>query len=316
MNKLDYFRNFNIGSEINLAGSFAYNALSIINAAQDIYQSDQIFLFLYNAAVSVERMQKCVLFMYGDYEESGIDQFAKIIKNHGHQKLQAKIIEYTGSKLPSDQNALLLLLQDYYEKGRYSNLSANNRYDYKSEFEDYVKTCYGGSMIERHFSREDTFVTEQAKEHIGRTLGKLLYSYFELVRKKAYELNLYTYELRNGSPAQKVFLNHFPKRSLQAVNDSERNSLAELIVFISNSTETTGFLNFIRSIQPLDLDPHMIQEYLVDIMNRQIPQSLVDEVASIYEDMAPKEVQERKEYLSVIGATHVYFDEDKDTEDD
>ena len=57
---------------------------------------------------------------------------------------------------------------------------------------------------------------EKAKEYIGRTSGKLLNSYYELVRKKAHELNLYTYELRTGSPAEKVFLNHFPKRSLQS----------------------------------------------------------------------------------------------------
>lgn len=316
MTRLEYFRNFNIGAEIDLAGSFAYNALSIINTAQDIYQNDQIFLFLYNAAVGVERMQKCVLFMYGDYKESDIDQFANTIKSHGHQKLQAKIIEYTGLKLPRDQNALLLLLQEYYAKGRYSNLSATDEYDYKRKFEDYVKTCYGESMIEKHFFREDTYVTEQAKEHIGRTLGKLLYSYYELVRDKAHELNLYTYELRDGSPAQKVFLNSFPKRSLQAVNDSERNSFAELIVFMSNSMKTTGYFNFIRSIQPLDLDPHMVQEYLVDIMNRQIPQSLVDEVTTIYEDMPPEEVQERKEMVSIIGEHNVFFEEDEETEDE
>lgn len=314
MNRLEYFRNFNIGAEIDFAGSFAYNAISIINTSQDIYQNNQISLFLYNAAVSVERMQKCVLFMYGDYEETSFEKFAETIKNHGHQKLQAKIIEHTGLKLPKDQNALLLLLQDYYAKGRYSNLSITDAYDCKSNFENFVKSCYGESMIEVHFFREDTYVTEQAKEHIGRTLGKLLYSYFELVRKRAYELNLYTYELHSGSPAERVFRNNFPKRSLQAVNDSERISFSELIVFLMNSTETTGYFNFIRAIKPLDLDPYQAQEYLVDIMKRQIPQELVDEVTTLYEDMTAEDIQDRKERLTIIGASNVHFPEDEDYE--
>lgn len=316
MNRVEYFRNFNIGEEINLAGSFAYNAISILNTTQDIYQNDQLFLFLYNAAVGVERMQKCVLFMYGDYDESTINQFTEKLKSHGHQKLHDIIIYYTGLKLPKDQNALLLLLQDYYAQGRYSNFSFTNDYDYKSHFEDYVKICYGESMVEYDIFGENTFVTEKAKEYIGRTLGKLLNSYYELVRKKAHELNLYTYELRTGSPAEKVFLNHFPKRSLQAVNDNERISLAELIIFLTNSIETTGFIDFVHSISPLELDPYMIQDFLVDIMNRQIPQDLVDTVTEIYANMSPKAVQERKEMISVIGASNVIFFEEEDYDDE
>lgn len=312
MDNIEYFKNFNVGKEMDLAGSFAYNALSIINAAQDIYQNEQIFMFLYNASVSVERMQKCVLLMHGDLKESGIDQFAETIKSHEHQKLQAKINEYTGLKLPEEQNALLLLLQDYYVKGRYSNLSATNGYDNKVEFEKYVKKYYGESMIGEKFFTKDTYVMEQAKERIGRTFGKILYQYYRMICKKAHELNLFTYELREGSPAQKVFLNHFPKRSLQAVNDSEKNSFAELIVFLMNSTEKTGYVNFIHSIQPLALDPYMVQEYLVDIINRQIPQSLVDEVASIFEDMPQREVEERKEMVSIIGVSNVFFEEDEE----
>ena len=95
MNEVDYFKNFNLGKEIDLAGSFAYNALSILNMEDNVYQNDQIFLFLYNTAVSVERLQKCVLFIYGNYDETSITDFAASLKSHDHQMLQSRITEIT-----------------------------------------------------------------------------------------------------------------------------------------------------------------------------------------------------------------------------
>lgn len=315
MNHLEYFRNFNIGTEIDLAGAFAYNALSLLNTTHDIYKNDQIFLFLYNAAVSVERMQKCVLFMCGDYEESDIEQFGQELKTHDHQKLQNRIHKYTQKKLSEEQNALLLLLQEFYEEGRYSNYAIESTYNYKAALEAFVKRYYGDALVATHFFRNDTFVTEQAKERIGRTLGKLLCYYYELVKEKAQKLNLYTYELQPGSPAEKVFLNNLPKKSLQAISESERNALAELIVYLVTTTDSTGYLNYIKALPHLPLDPYMVQEYLVAIMNREIPQSLVDEVATLYEDMTHDEITERKEGISIIGESNVFFAEDVADED-
>jgi hypothetical protein len=310
-----YFKNFNIGKEIDIAGTFAYNALSALNSTQDIYINDQVFMFLYNASVSVERMQKCVLFMYGEYNEKEIKQFAEAIKVHDHRNLQCKINAHTKKKLSEEQNALLMLLRNFYTDGRYANYSTDDAYDYISAFKDFVKSHYGSTMVKTHFFREDTYISEEAKERIGRTLGKLLCYYYDLIREKAHELNLYTYELRTGSPAEKVFLNTFPKSSLQAINASERNALAELIVYLITNKNSTGYLNYVRGLEPLDLDPHLVPEYLADIMNRQIPQSLVDEVTSIYEDMSHEQIADRKDCVSIIGETHVYFPED-DEEDD
>lgn len=312
MTKLEYFKNFNIGKEIDLAGTFAYNALSILNTTQDVYLNDQIFMFLYNASVSVERMQKCVLFMYGNYNGSEIEQFAETIKIHDHQNLQCRINGYTKKKLSEEQNALLTLLRKFYADGRYSNYSMDGAYDYKSALEDFVKQYYDASMVKTHSFTEVTYISEEAKERIGRTLGKLLCYYYDLIREKAHELNLYTYELRSGSPAEKVFLNTFPKSSLQAINASERNALAELIVYLITNKDSTGYLNYVRGLEPLGLDPHLVPEYLADIMNRKIPQSLVDEVETIYVDMPNNQVIDRKDSISIIGETYVYFPEDEE----
>jgi len=115
---------------------------------------------------------------------------------------------------------------------------------------------------------------------------------------------------------KRCFLTIFLRDLCKAVNDNERISLAELIIFLTNSIETTGFIDFVHSISPLELDPYMIQDFLVDIMNRQIPQDLVDTVTEIYANMSPKAVQERKEMISVIGASNIIFFEEEDYDDE
>lgn len=313
MDTLQYFQNFNIGQEIDLAGTFAYNALTILNSERNIYQNDQIFMFLYNSAVSIERIQKCVLFLFSSYDLSNLEKFALELKIHSQPALQNKINGHTHKKLSEEQNALLNLLKDFYEQGRYANFSINTSYNYKTEFEKFVQKYYDAKLVETTLISHNTYITEKAKERIGRTLGKLLCYYYDLIKDKAREKNLYTYELRDGSPAEKVFLNLFPKNSLQAIHESERNALAELILYLCTTTDSTGYLNYLRKLKPLPFDPFMVQEYLVDIMNRRIPQELVDEVATIYEDLTYSEISNRKDAISIIGAHNVFFPEDDES---
>lgn len=310
MNQKERFLNFSLGAELEIAGSFAYHALAILNSSHGIYHHDQVFLFLYNAAVSVERLQKCVLYLYTSEDDLG--SFAKTIENHDYQSLHGRIVTYSGEKLSRQQNAMIKLLQEFYKEGRYSKLTPNALYDCRKEFEDFVRKQYGEEMLEKHWFTGEYYISNRAKEYIGRTLGKLLSHYYELIAKRAMELRLYTYELRSDSPAFKVFLNQSPKRSLQSIADRENRALAELIVFLSNSRERTGFLDFLHSIEPLELDPALVQDYLVDIMNKQVPQQLVDEVSTIYEDMSPECVRNRTEVLSLVGNKNVIFHDDEE----
>ena len=312
MNRIDYFKNFNLGKEIDIAGSFAYNALSILNNEENVYQNDQIFLFLYNTAVSIERMQKCVLFLCGSYDEIDINDFSESLKSHDHQLLQSKIFKLTNIRLSTEQNALLMLLSSFYSKGRYANYSLTDEFDSKHQLEEYVKKYYDESLVALDFLGNDTIITGSAKERLGRTIGKLLSYYYDIIWEKSHELNLYTYELRDRSAAEKVLLNNMPKKSLQAINQSERNSLAELLVYLMNTTDNTGYLNFLRDIKPLRFDPFLVQEFLVEIMKKQIPQDLVDEVEAIYEGLSQDEIKERKLFLSILGEKNVWFPEDEE----
>jgi hypothetical protein len=43
-------------------------------------------------------------------------------------------------------------------------------------------------------------------------------------------------------------------------------------------------------------------------MNKQIPQSLVDEISTLHDEMPIEKIKERKELLSIIGNLNYIFD--------
>jgi hypothetical protein len=92
---------------------------------------------------------------------------------------------------------------------------------------------------------------------------------------------LYTYELRHGSKAQTVFLG-------EADIPAENVLWKELLVFFMNTKETSGYLEFLRGIPPLDFDPALVDEYL-DCFQSDAAKSLVmDELEHYYEELSDK----------------------------
>jgi hypothetical protein len=68
-----------------------------------------------------------------------------------------------------------------------------------------------------------------------------------------------------------------------------------------------------REIPPLDLDVALVQDYLSRILKHDVPQSLIDEIDTLYEDM--EEVGSRIQMLSIIGDERIIFLEDEHEND-
>ncbi|WP_427340452.1 hypothetical protein [Caloranaerobacter sp. DY30410] len=56
------------------------------------------------------------------------------------------------------------------------------------------------------------------------------------------------------------------------------------------------------------MDITLVQEYLADICKGKVPQSLIDEVEFLYEEI--EDVKKRLECLEIIGNIRVIFDDD------
>ena len=149
--------------------------------------------------------------------------------------------------LGSLHNEFLALLSQFYKSIRYdrfSLVSIFNRQKERIAVTDFLNK-HLSSNIPSEPSIFGTHNTDQYRRFVRRTSVKLAHELYSIVSNKAHERNLYTYELRSGSKAETVFLG---KADLEA----EDILWKELLVFLMNTKSTSGYLRFLRSIEPLE----------------------------------------------------------------
>ena len=149
-------------------------------------------------------------------------------------------------------------------------------------------------------------VNEKVKNLVGRTLGNIANKYYSLIREGANKNGTYTYELLSDSKAEKIFLGNYRNKSLQEMKITESIAVKELIACIRNTEETCAFLRFLDEIEPLGIDVNLINEYLSELSIGNIPQTLIDEVETLYEEI--EHPKNRIELISLIGDTCVAFE--------
>src|SRR5947199_41742 len=81
---------------------------------------------------------------------------------------------------------------------------------------------------------------ERYRNYIRKIVMKISGVLYNVVKTSAYDLNLYTYELRHGSRAETIFLG-------QSDLPSEDVLWKELLIFFMNTKSSSGLLKFLRT---------------------------------------------------------------------
>ena len=137
-------------------------------------------------------------------------------------------------------------------------------------------------------------------------MGSISKKYYKLIVKGSSINNTFTYELRSGSKAQKVFLNMNRKNSLMIEQINERIALKELLIYLRCSNDKCAFLDFIDNIEPLDFDSAMVTEYLSELVYGNVSQDLIDEVEYLYSEN--KYSAQRIQTVDLFANNKIYFD--------
>ena len=77
-----------------------------------------------------------------------------------------------------------------------------------------------------------------------------------------------------------------------------------------NTESRSGYLDFLRSIEPLGFDPELVDEYLECFHSDSAKSQVVDELEHLYEEVPNP--SERLELVHVIGHPGVSFDSDEE----
>lgn len=305
------YKNFNMVTELDIAGEFIYNGIHEFCRLKYISNEGPTFASLYNMAVGIERLEKIVYVLWTLDDEVDETKFEKKLITHSHTGLRDKIkevlkIHNENIEFSKQENALFELLCGFYNTARYMRFNIDGDWDKELELirtflksdSNYVKNnteFFYGSRIEAN---------ENVKKLFGRTLKSIAAKYYELVIKGSSKNQTYTYELRADSKASKIFYS----RESSLIKDQYNEYLAvkELLIYLRNSKDKTGFLKYVDEIEPLEFDPTNLITYLNNITRGIIPQELVDEAEYLYEEL--DKPYDREKLVSLFAEENVMFE--------
>lgn len=302
MNKEQLWKNFNLGIELDIAGNFIYNSLKTIDEMQNFYYEDEIFTFLYQISVGIERLEKIVIILTEHNEIVNQKIFEKELKHHNHEKLLERIRKYHSVKFDKKHNNFIKILSLFYKNMRYDRYILENIENYnqeKIELEKFINK-YSTIKIKNDFPFDITQNNNEIKIFIGTVIKKIVLDFYNIIVIKAREENIYIDDIRIDSKAYKIF----KKQEFDFLNESI--FWKELLIFILNNKNTSGVLKFIKDIEPLQFDPIMLSEYLNCFKDDLTKLKYIEEMETYHEDI--KNIKERKEILELIGMYGIDFD--------
>ena len=304
LTRADYWKNFRLGEELDVSGTFIYNGLRRFHEIKKLDHSADIFEVFYQLSIGIERLMKIAIVLLEHDEKSDPEVFEKSLVTHNLQKLVERIEKSEGLGLSNHHRAFLHVLTRFYENLRYDRFSLSSTLKLgkeRQELFDFLKEQLDAEFDEKDdlFGNENT---PQYKKFIQKIVVKIASSLYDLVRERASVLGLYTYELPSGSKAETVFL-----RKADIV--TEDILWKELLIFFMNTKETSGFLKFLRGIDPLPFDPGLIEDYLDCFQSVSARSQVVDELDAHYSEEV-SDTKERLQLMDIIGKGGIHFDDD------
>jgi hypothetical protein len=302
MTPTEFWKNFKLGEEISVSGAFIYNGMRRFHEMRKLDFTDEVFEVLYNLSVGLERLLKIAVVLLEHDDAIDQTELEESLITHSHSDLLARVKKHVTISLGTPHNDLLGLLGTFYKSLRYDRFTLSSAYKPEREIEalcDFLRKHLGVD-IPRDSSLFGTTNDDRYRRFIRKTVLKISRTLYEIVESRARALNLYTHELRHGSKAETVFL--------REVDISDEDVLwKELLIFFMNTKSTSGYLEFLRGITPLDFDPALVDEYLDCFQSDASKAIVMDELEHHYEEMEGKK-GDRIKLMRVIASPGVYFD--------
>ncbi len=307
MNRTEYWKNFKLGKELDIAGRFIYNGLFNFHEMEVFSYEEEIFEFLYNISVGIERLLKISVVLIEHDDSKDQKEFEKTLITHNHGELLKRVIAQRSVNLSGIHNEFLSLLTKFYKTYRYG------RYDLEAMAVEDKEKLEFIKFLEKHLSIEvdtDTLFLitrndQKIKKFIGKIVGKIAGELYDLICKEAGRLNIYTYEIRYGTKAFKIFIGK------EYDFNKEDTLWKELLIYFIHSDGEGDQSKFMKSMTPLPFDPALESDY-IDCFRSNIKKiNVMDELESLYEDQV-EDFKDRSGMLDAIGSGHLYYDPEEE----
>ncbi len=256
--KDERWKNFELGVELDISGSFIYNGIKIFNDLDSLNNAAEIFEVLYNISVGLERLLKIAIILVEHTDETNFQKFEESLITHNTLGLLDRLSNSIDLNLPAHSKEFLALLSKFYKTYRYNRFSMNSIKNSSAEKYDFLK------FIEKHlktnliFQDDSIFIknTDQIKIFLGKVIKKITDKSFLVIRNKAMELNIFTHELRSDSKALRVF------RGEKLDFIAERLCKKEMILYLMSNKINSPHLEMLKNYDPLLLESDLTAVFI------------------------------------------------------
>jgi hypothetical protein len=305
MNPREFWQNFKMGEEQEIACNFIYDGLRNLHEMETLNLETEIFPVLYNLSIGLERMFKVAIVLVEFNDDTNVDEFEKTLITHDHITLYSRLKKSVVLDLGSVHTGLLTLLSRFYEDHRYGRFNLpqiDNLSKDKKLFLTFLHKHLGIDV------RNDIIGTEnslQVKKFMGKTVKKIAKDLYSVIDKAATAKNLYTYELSDSSSkAAKVVWG-----DEEITFEREEITMMEVLIFLLNNPELDR-VKMMKAIESLPLDPAQDGDYLHFLLRKRtgFSSSIVGEVEEYQAQIDSKTLKERLEFIKIIKDPKVGFE--------
>lgn len=282
MNPAEFWQNFQLGAEQEIAANFIYDGLRNLHEMDTLSMETEVFPVLYDLSVGLERLFKVVVVLLEFNQNTDVDALEKSLITHNHLELLKRVREKADINLGSAHTALLDLLTKFYKTHRYDRFTLQSVYDLSKD----KKALH--AFLHKHLQidvTEDIFGLDNSlrvKRFIGRTVKKITKQLYAIVQNEAFAKNIYTYEISSSSSkAAKILWGND-----DILFEDEDRAMVEIFMFLQK-TKDSSLMDFTKSIKPLELDPALSSEYLQFILKRRTRSTsmIMEEIETLYEEL-------------------------------
>jgi hypothetical protein len=312
MRRDEWWKNFALGAELDVAGTFIYNGIKTLHDLDCLDHAVEIFEVLYNLSVGIERLLKVAVILIEHDDQVDIEQFEGSLLTHSTIELANRVQEHVDLGITDLHREWLSLLSKFYKTyryGRYTFRAVPSVFEEKRVFQEFLAKHLRVELgDDEWFSLRNT---DQIRRFVGKVVKRITDSLFKVVRRRAGELNIYTDELRGDSKAIKTF---YGKR-LDFIDETIKKK--ELLLFLMSEKAAGDHLRLLKSIDALDLDPPMVPGCIKALLNDLHLHHVGGVVDELYLDV--KDKAERFAVLGLMEDEHVAYasdGEDNDAESD
>lgn len=303
----EWWKNFALGTELDVAGTFIYNGIKSLHDLEFLDQPVDIFEVLYGLSVGIERLLKVAVILIEHDDQIDIEELEESLITHSTIELANRVQGHVDLGLADIHREWLSLLAKFYKSYRYGRCTfaaVPAVFEEKRVFLEFLAKHLRLQVGDDEWASLRN--TNQIRGFVGKVVKRITDNVFKVVRQRATALNVYTTEIRGDSKAIKTFYG----TRLDFIDETIKKK--ELLLFLMSQKADGAHVQLLKSLDALELEPAMVPAYIKALLNDLHLPYVGGVIDELYTEVT--NASERLAVLGIMDDEHLSYGSDDETE--